>query len=108
VAPDLPYRGAGFIRNYVVQELAALNKMEMLLRDSWGFMERPLEQMTDAELALFDRVAALLCSGDEAWPELRAIYEHTPRFTVPPVVKSYTQSGVQEVALTLDRLRKVP
>ncbi len=100
VAPDLPYRGGGFIRNYVIQELAALNKMEMLLWDSWGFMERSLDEMTAEELALFDRVAALLRSGDEVWPELRAIYEQTPGFAVPRVVKSHTQSGVQEVVLS--------
>jgi hypothetical protein len=102
VAPDLPYRGAGFIRNYVVQELAALRKTEMLLWDAWGFMERPMEDMTADELALVDRVAALLRAPDAAWSELRSIYEQTPGFTVPRVVTSYTPTGVQEVRLSLE------
>lgn len=36
VAPELLYRGAWFIRNYVLQELAALNGHEMLLWDQWA------------------------------------------------------------------------
>ena len=65
VAPHLPYKGGWFIRNYVLQELAALNKRELLLWDWWGAMSDTLESDTlDDYLEAVDHMAEVILSND--------------------------------------------
>jgi hypothetical protein len=60
VAPTLPIRGAWFIRNYVIGELAHRQRDELLLWDTWGDMSLDL----DGDLDLIDAVAAGLLAAD--------------------------------------------
>jgi hypothetical protein len=53
-------RGAWFVRNYVITELAHRRGEELLLWDLWGGMSLEL----DGDLALIDEVAGLLLSAD--------------------------------------------
>lgn len=46
-------RGFTFVRGHVVQDLAALNKVELLLWDIWGVMQAE----PDAALPLLDEIA---------------------------------------------------
>jgi hypothetical protein len=87
VAPHLPYRGAWFIRNYVILELAALNKHETLLWDEWGAMS---EELT-GDLELIDRAADVLLRGD--WLEVRTLYDATSEFQVSERVTCYSPTG---------------
>jgi Transglutaminase-like superfamily len=78
LAPELPIpRGLPFVRGHVVQDLAALNKMELLLWDVWGLMQAPL----DAEIPLLDDVAERTQAPD-AFDDLRRLYA-TPGLGVP-------------------------
>jgi hypothetical protein len=89
--------GLWFIRGNLVRDLAALNKMELLPWDCWGFMDKDEDAFTPDDMALLDRVAALTLEGNEAFAEVRATYENEERLRVPAVIRSYTAAGVQAV-----------
>ncbi|MDP9375532.1 MAG: transglutaminase-like domain-containing protein [Chloroflexota bacterium] len=76
-------RGMWFIRGNVVRDLAALNRTELLPWDRWGLIETPYDDLSGEELALLDRVAALTLAGDEAFAEVRALYERDARLRAP-------------------------
>ena len=66
---ELPFRGAPFIRDYVILELAHRQRDELLLWDRWGAMSTNPVGEIDGDLGLIDEVAALLLAadgGDEA------------------------------------------
>ncbi|MFR9777917.1 transglutaminase domain-containing protein [Micromonospora sp. MS34] len=62
VQPDLPIRGAWFIYDYVLHELAHRQKDELLLWDDFGGMAGGIE---GADHALADEIAALLLAADD-------------------------------------------
>jgi hypothetical protein len=82
--PEL--HGLWFIAGNVLRDLASLNRMESLPWDVWGLMERNDAGLSDEKKALLDRVAALTLAGDDAFSEMRAIYEADDRLRMPPVV----------------------
>lgn len=79
-------RGQWFIAAELIRDTAALNKMEVLVWDVWGAMPRPDTQLAPAELAYFDRIAALTRDPDASFAELIALYRDDARLQVPPVV----------------------
>ena len=86
---DANERGMPVVQNYLVHDLAALNKVELLIWDCWGLGERrPGEDVAAEDVALLDRVAALTLSGDDAFQDVRAIYEGNTGLRVPPTIKS--------------------
>lgn len=95
-------RGLWYIQSQLVRDLGALNKTELLCWDCWGLGDRgPDDEVSAEEMALLDRVAALTtCEGNEAFFEMRALYEEDARLRVPPVVNSYTRMGPRKVDLT--------
>jgi hypothetical protein len=56
VEPKGPPRGLWFVRTRLLLDLAALNREELLLWDSWGAMT-PTTQLTTGELAALDQMA---------------------------------------------------
>jgi Transglutaminase-like superfamily len=70
-------RGLRFVRGHVVQDLAALNKMELLLWDIWGLMQAE----PDAALPLLDEVAERTQAAD-GFADVRRLYA-TPGLAVP-------------------------
>lgn len=89
VDPDSYSKGWWFIRNRLIHDLASQNRMELLLWDTWGLMDYGIEP-TEEDLVLLDRVARLAQAGNEAFDEMRAIYENDAGLKVPPVVRSYS------------------
>ena len=77
----------------MIQDLAALNRMELLNWDNWGLMERDLETLTEEEWQLLDQVAVLTQADNKAFAEMRAIYEGEIGVRVPRVIKSYGPVG---------------
>jgi hypothetical protein len=67
--------GAHWIAGNLRLDLASLNKVEMLPWDVWGAGFGPGEQPTDAQLELFDSVAALTVDPDARFGELRSRYD---------------------------------
>jgi hypothetical protein len=86
-------KGLWFIRGNLILDLAAQNKMELLLWDAWGLMLKDMETYTEEEWQLLDKVAVLTRAGNEAFAEMRAIYEEEIGLKVPPVVKCYSPVG---------------
>jgi hypothetical protein len=91
--------GMWFIAGNVVRDLASLNRMEMLPWDVWGLMEMNDAGLTEEKKALLDRVAALTLAGDEAFPEIREIYESDERLKVPPVVFNALRNKPESIAV---------
>jgi hypothetical protein len=82
-------KGLLFVRANLILDLAAQNKMEMLLWDVWGLMSKP----ADEELKLLDQVAALTQGGNETFSEVQAIYENETQLRIPRVIRSYSPAG---------------
>jgi Transglutaminase-like superfamily len=89
--------GLWFIAGNVLRDLASLNRMEMLPWDVWGLMEMGDDALNDEKRALLDRVAALTLAGDDAFADMRAIYESDDRLRVPPVVFNALRSAQEEI-----------
>jgi hypothetical protein len=89
VAPDLeiPFlRSWFYLRHNLIQDLATLDKREMLLWDTWGLLVP--EPPSPEELELLDRVAAVTGAPDPSPDDIAALYAAEPRLRVPPVVMS--------------------
>jgi hypothetical protein len=82
--------GMWVIRNYVLYDLACLNKMELTPWDFWGLSSTPYPELTAADLALLDQVAALTLGGNAAFDETRSLYQNEARLHVPTLITSYT------------------
>jgi excinuclease ABC subunit A len=77
-------RGVGYVRCSLVQELAALNKVEVLPWDSWwDISSKSEEQVSLEERELLDRLAELTIQPDERFKELRSAYEDDTQFHLP-------------------------
>jgi len=82
LVPELSFpRGLKFVRGHVVQDLAALNKVELLLWDVWGLMEAGPE----AALPLLDE-AAERTQATDGYADVRRLYA-TPGLSVPARVE---------------------
>jgi hypothetical protein len=79
-------RGLWFVAGDLVRDLAALNKTEMLPWDTWGAMPKPYEQLDEAQLEFFDRLAVLAHKPDETFDGLRETYETNDMLHVPVMV----------------------
>ena len=100
LAPDSMH-GLWYVQSQLVRDLAAVNKMELLCWDCWGLGHAdPDEHPSPDDTILLDRVAAVTQARNEAFPDLRAIYEHNQQLRVPPVIISYTGAGTRRVDLT--------
>jgi hypothetical protein len=93
-------RGWPYLRHNLVHDLAALNKVEMLLWDGWGLIERELP--SQQELQLLDRVARTILAGDAAFDELRRLYQAEEGLRVSGAVTSYSPVAKAPRTVTLD------
>ncbi len=95
--------GWWYIRNKLIQDLAALNKMELLSWDCWGFMlsGESDDFMQDAnQVALMDSIAALLSLPQLDLPKLKSIYDVNEGLRMSGRIYSYSYfSGAREVEL---------
>jgi hypothetical protein len=90
--------GMWFIAGNVVRDFASLNRAPMLPWDVWGMMEMKDDALTEEKKKLLDRVAELTLGGDEAFPQVREIYESDERLRVPPVVFNVDRNATETVA----------
>jgi hypothetical protein len=91
--------GIDFVKGDFVRDVAALNKLELLPWDCWGFIEVNTTDLTSHDLSVLDHLAGLT-SGDVPKFELvKDIYESDPRLRVNRAVHSYVDGGMQTVEL---------
>jgi hypothetical protein len=79
-------RGLWFIASELIRDIAALNKMEVLVWDIWGAMPRASSALDDEQLAFFDHLAELTRDPDASFADIQAIYRCNERVRVPPMV----------------------
>jgi hypothetical protein len=90
-APGSFFSGLWAIRNRLILDLAALNKMEVLLWDGWEWTEQHFIP-SEADLQLLDHMAFLTQGGDADFPSVLAMYAD-PRFQVPATVMCYSPAA---------------
>ena len=87
VEPDSDLKGMSFIPDYVILDLAAQNKQELLLWDGWGLMLK--RELSEDDMALLDKLAVLTQGGNETFAESQSMYEHDERLRVPSVIMKF-------------------
>jgi hypothetical protein len=94
-----PLRGMWFIRGRLLQDLAALNKHEMLCWDQWSYGAESVI-LTDDDEMLLDQVAKATQGGDASFAEVRALFEDE-RLRAPKSVMSWSPAQGKEVEVNL-------
>ncbi|HWQ83298.1 MAG TPA: transglutaminase domain-containing protein [Anaerolineales bacterium] len=72
------FKGLDFVRGNLLRDVLALNKVEPLPWDVWGYLETPVAQLKEHELEGFDQLAALTLDPDANFDTLREVYESDP------------------------------
>jgi len=95
--------GLWFIRNKVMQELAAMNKVEMLLWDCWGYIldsDAAAPVQNPEELSMMDQVAEALQGRNFDLEQINKLYAHH-KLKVPDKFLSMSPSqGITKVTMT--------
>jgi Transglutaminase-like superfamily len=91
--------GLWFIAGNILRDLAALNRVELLPWDVWGMMPRNDAELAPEKMALLDRLAALTTAGDEAFPEVRRLYESDERLRAPSTVFNALRNAPENIAV---------
>lgn len=89
--------GAHWIAGNLRLDLASLNKVEMLPWDVWGAHWEPGGQPTDAQLALFDEVAALAVDADRRFDDVRERYDSSEELRVGAEVFNVLRGRMEAV-----------
>lgn len=81
--PDLfgigDMKGWAFVRNDMIRDFLALNKIEILPWDDWGLMAQSDDEAITSEASYMDQLARLTLSLDNSFLELREAYESDRR-----------------------------
>ena len=72
------------VRNNLILDLAAMNKVELLNWDRYGWMQRPFDDFSEKALATMDAAAAALVNED--MDAVQTIYEAEEGLQVPAVI----------------------
>ena len=79
-------RGLWFAAAELIRDVAALNKMEVLVWDVWGAMPQPDTRLDATQLKYFDQLAALTHDPDASFDDLMTLYRYDHGVQVPHVV----------------------
>ncbi|KAB2348303.1 transglutaminase domain-containing protein [Actinomadura rudentiformis] len=97
---DLPFlKSWPYLVHNLVFDLAALNKVEMLLWDGWGMIDTT-DAPDEATFERMDRLAALVNDPAVTLDRIQAAYDD-PDLRVPPVVSSYPPPDNQRIQVRL-------
>ena len=88
--------GSWWIAANLMRDAAALGNLEVLPWDTWGAMPGPGDRIDDDTAALFDRLAALTQTPDEAFAELRRLGQDD-RLRVPSVVRNAVRAREEAI-----------
>lgn len=77
-------RGWPFMRGSLIQELAALNKIEVLATDLWwDLATKDDDRLSPEERDLLDRIAEMMIDADHNFDDILVAYEADDRFAGP-------------------------
>lgn len=93
-------RGWPYLVHNLLHDLAALNKQEMVLWDSWGLAER--SDLSAEQLDVLDRVAEIMVSGTATVEDLREICSRA-ELRAPSVITSYSPAADAPLRVALAR-----
>jgi hypothetical protein len=79
--------GDWWIAGNLMRDAAALMNIELLPWDCWGIMPKPGDRISDADLTVFDKLAALTRDPDASFADLQQLMADG-RLRVPPAVRS--------------------
>ena len=106
VRPDVELevtRGWPYLSHNLVFDLAALNRMELLLWDLWGLAGKALhgKPLPSDEQDLLEHVADVIGGATPPFADMRSLYENEPLLRVPGKVLSIspTVPGPREIVL---------
>jgi hypothetical protein len=72
------YKGEMFIVGNMQRDLLALNSIELLPWDLWGYLNKRYIQLTQPDLKLLDEMAVITQLGDSAFSMVRSMVENNP------------------------------
>jgi len=75
-------KGLWFIQGDLIRDFLALNKIEILPWDAWGYISGP--QIIDADLPALDKIAELTVAGNAVFEEIRSMYQKDVRLQPAP------------------------
>jgi len=84
------YRGLWFVRGNLLRDLGSLNKEETVPYlvgrpwDAWPLMSKGDKAMSEEELELLDGVASITHGDDQAFSDIRSLYEMNAALRLPP------------------------
>ncbi|MFD7541360.1 transglutaminase-like domain-containing protein [Streptomyces sp. NPDC059819] len=94
-----PMSGEWFVAHDIRIDLAALNKVETLLWDTWGTGAGGNREMTDATCALYDQASLVVCD-DVPFDAARKLFAENEGLRTPKTVLSLAPfNGPSEVTL---------
>jgi hypothetical protein len=76
--------GVAFIQHNLIRDFLSLNKIEILPWDNWGLMKKDNQAAASEDVELMDHLARLTLAGNEAFKQIRDIYEGEPRLRMSP------------------------
>lgn len=76
-------KGLWFVQGDLVRDFMALNKLEVLPWDVNDLMGGPDVEVSPEDYQFLDKIAELICSGDNAFREIRSLYEADERLRMP-------------------------
>jgi hypothetical protein len=74
----LEYKGLDFVRGNLLRDVLALNKIEPLPWDFWGYLNTPIGELQEHDLRRFDQMATWTLDPDTNFWALRELYESNP------------------------------
>lgn len=89
--------GAHWIAGNLRLDFASLNKVEMLPWDVWGAHWEPGGEPSEAQLALFDEVAALAVDADRRFDDVRERYDRDEQLRVGGEVFNVLRARIESV-----------
>lgn len=97
---DQEGRGWWLIRDKLVQDLAALNKVEMLCWDAWGMLRE--KAISEEDARLLDTIADLTGNSDAVFEQLQNCFAQEERMRLDgPVCNNSPAVGPHEVVIPL-------
>ena len=93
-------RGWAFVRGDLMRDFAALNKVELLPWDSWGYMTATDDEAATLDLEMMDTLADLSNHADTRFDDLRHLAESDSCLRIPEWVAPCSAASLVAATLT--------